>query len=478
MNDQRRPGRDQDDPLRRVVAEHWDEIAQFASDAQRERLLGLLDGTAEPDPAEARAALADELLDILPPSHPVIGLLRAGIAFRPPGLGAVLVPPGRAEGAEDGPPGEPIIASRSGARTLPVTIYVADEHIHAEVEAAVEAMLEAAGLRIESWEDPVRGSWFRRMSARARDGLLSPAGQEAALTAAHALDARLVLSQDAEVTARLMENLAPVLTALHPTKDAVIRVGALVVVKVDGSVSVFQLTPAQQLQLNHSRQLAMTPADLEAALRAGQWESAGLGSDAAGQLGPAAALDALPPSGDRPGSWPGPAVTFGQPREVMVPDDELPLPVQRRPDLLQLRLTGVAVPFDLEEPPDGCRCTEAVVRMTVDTPGVQGLSLTVPSTGGGADDPMDGARLDVRGIGTQQLTWKLTAHSELIGLRPRGREVLAVLESSQRVVQLTGTLAATVRFTGGRTGAARTAGAASLRFTLSLGDGIAAPPPG
>jgi len=152
--------------------------------------------------------------------------------------------------------------------------------------------------------------------------------------------------------------------------------------------------------------------------------------------------------------------------------------VQRRPDLLQLRLTGVAVPFDLEEPPDGCRCTEAVVRMTVDTPGVQGLSLTVPSTGGGADDPMDGARLDVRGIGTQQLTWKLTAHSELIGLRPRGREVLAVLESSQRVVQLTGTLAATVRFTGGRTGAARTAGAASLRFTLSLGDGIAAPPPG
>lgn len=478
MSGQRRPGGDQDDPLRRVVAGNWDEIARFASEAQRERLLRLLDGTAEPDPAEARAALADELLDILPPSHPVIGLLRAGIAFRPPGLGAVLVPPGGAEEAADGPPGEPVIASRSGDRTLPVTIYLADEHIHAEVEAAVEAMLEAAGLRIGSREDPVWGSWFRRMSARARDGLLSPAGQEAARTAAHALDARLVLSQDAEVTARLMENLAPVLTALHPTKDAVIRVGALVVIKVDGSVSVYQLTPAQQLQLNHSPWLATTPADLDAALRAGQWESAGLDSGAAGRLGPAAALDALPSSADRPGSWPEPAVTFGQPREVMVPDDELPSPLRRRPDLLQLWLTGVAVPFDVEEPPDGCRCTEAVVRITVDTPGVQGLWLTVPSTGGAADDPMDDARLDVRGIGTQQLTWKLTARSELIGLRPRGREVLAVLESSRQPAQLTGTLTATVRFTGGGAGAARTAEAGSSRFTLSLGGGTAGPSPG
>jgi hypothetical protein len=475
MTHPRRPGHDENDPLRRVVAEHWDEIAQLASEPQRERLLGLLDGTAEPDPAEARAALADELLDLLPPDHPVIRVLRTGIALRPSGMGAGTIAAGGPEEVVGGLPSERIIAR--GA-ILPVTIYLADEHIHAEVEAAVEAMLEAAGLRIGSREDPVRGSWFRRMSARARDGLLSPAGQEAARTAAHALDARLVLSQDAEVTARLMENLAPVLTALHPTKDAVIRVGALVVVKVDGSVSVYQLTPAQQLRLNHSPWLATAPADLDAALRAGQWESAGLDSGAAGRLGPAAALDALPSSPDRPGSWPEPAVTFGQPREVMVPDDELPSPVRRRPDLLQLWLTGVAVPFDLEEPPDGCRCTEAVVRITVDTPGVQGLWLTVPSTGGAADDPMDDARLDVRGIGTQQLTWKLTARSELIGLRPRGREVLAVLESSRQPAQLTGTLAATVRFTGGGAGAARTAEAGSSRFTLSLGGGIAGPSPG
>jgi hypothetical protein len=473
MTHPRRPGYDENDPLRRVVAEHWDEIAQLASEPQRERLLGLLDGTAEPDPAEARAALADELLDLLPPDHPVIRVLRTGIALRPSGMGAGTIAAGGPEEVAGGLAGERIIAREA---ILPVTIYVADEHIHAEVEAAVTAMIEAAGLRIESWGDPVRGSWFRRMSARAKDGLLTPLGQEAALTAAHALDARLVQRQDAEVTAKLMESVPSVLIALEKTGNAVIRVGALLIVKVDGSVSVTQLTAVQQLQLDHNPQLAMSPADVAAEFRLRRWESMGLAAGAVGWQGSSARLAALPVPGDSPGSKPAPALVFGQPREVLVADDDLPPSIQLRPDLLDLWLTGVTVPFGIEEPPEGCWCTEAVLRMTVDSPGVEGLWLTVPRAES-TRDPMDDALVETGVAGTQELAWTLTSRSELVGLRPRGREVLAVLASPQQWDQLTGTLSARVRLTS-RAGGTRTEVIEPSPFTLRLSGGSAGAPPG
>ena len=79
MTDARRPGGDRDDPLLRAVTDNWNEIQRLADQQQRERLLGLINGTMQPDRAEARAALADELIDLLPPGHPVIRLLRAGV---------------------------------------------------------------------------------------------------------------------------------------------------------------------------------------------------------------------------------------------------------------------------------------------------------------------------------------------------------------------------------------------------------------
>ena len=73
MTDPEQPG----DPVLRAVAASWDDIQRHADPRQRKRLAALVAGMAEPDADEARAALADELLDILPPGHPVSQLLRA-----------------------------------------------------------------------------------------------------------------------------------------------------------------------------------------------------------------------------------------------------------------------------------------------------------------------------------------------------------------------------------------------------------------
>ena len=66
------------DPVLRAVADYWDDIRRYADPRQWQRLTDLIGGTAEPDADEARAALEDELLDILPPDHPVSQLLRSG----------------------------------------------------------------------------------------------------------------------------------------------------------------------------------------------------------------------------------------------------------------------------------------------------------------------------------------------------------------------------------------------------------------
>jgi cold shock CspA family protein len=149
---------------------------------------------------------------------------------------------------------------------LSISIYVSDETVSGQVQAAVEALLGTANLEISYLGEPIRGSWFRLLRAKLRSAIWSPTGREIAMTAAHATEARFALAQDAAVTATMMQNLGPVIGSLQPTKDAVIRVGALLIVKVDWVISVFQLTAAQQFELDHHPALARSPKEVIAAL--------------------------------------------------------------------------------------------------------------------------------------------------------------------------------------------------------------------
>lgn len=74
---------DPEDPVLRALAEYWNDVLDLTDDEQRQRLQALVAGTAEPDPLDARAALADLLLDLLPPDHPMVEVLRTGTMFDP-----------------------------------------------------------------------------------------------------------------------------------------------------------------------------------------------------------------------------------------------------------------------------------------------------------------------------------------------------------------------------------------------------------
>jgi hypothetical protein len=104
---------------------------------------------------------------------------------------------------------------------------------------------------------------YRQMTGGLAKAAKTPAARNALLTAEHVADSHLIQAQDAHVTATLLQNVGPVLQALQPTRDAVIRAGALLIVKADWAVYVYQLTAAQQAILDHQPHLAAaTPKEI------------------------------------------------------------------------------------------------------------------------------------------------------------------------------------------------------------------------
>ena len=150
----------------------------------------------------------------------------------------------------------------SGDDSFEISIYLSDERAHLSVERAVEEWLATAHLEIGEKDDPVIGSWFRRMKAKARELSKTPVAVEAVKVATHSVESRLVQAQDAAVTAQLLQSLGPVLVALQSTEEAVIRAQSLLIVKVSGSLVVHQLTAAQQFELDHRPELALRPGEI------------------------------------------------------------------------------------------------------------------------------------------------------------------------------------------------------------------------
>jgi hypothetical protein len=167
----------------------------------------------------------------------------------------------------------------AGTLAISVSIYLGDGTSHEQVESAIEELARSAGLIITDREDPVAGSWFRRMRAKLAGAAQSPAGQEALADVAYRAELELVLRPEAEVTALLMANLASLIASLHDTKDAVIRIGAVLVVKYDWTLYVYRLTTRQQLILNHSPHLLVAPDKILQALGLPQSEAAVIPAD-------------------------------------------------------------------------------------------------------------------------------------------------------------------------------------------------------
>ena len=142
MTDARRPEWRQRRSAAAGGDRHWDEIQRLADQQQRERLLGLINGTIGTRPC--RGARRPRRRTARPPPARSSGHPRAADRRHVPQAAQTRAPRPWTSDLDRRP--EPVLRPASDTDTVPVTIYLADEHIHAQVEKAVEVLLATAGL--------------------------------------------------------------------------------------------------------------------------------------------------------------------------------------------------------------------------------------------------------------------------------------------------------------------------------------------
>ncbi|MFC7386779.1 DUF6879 family protein [Sphaerisporangium rhizosphaerae] len=152
-------------------------------------------------------------------------------------------------------------------RAVPVYIYLTEEAGHERVQEAVEQVMAAAGLEVTERLEPHRGSWLRGMVGRTRERLTTDEMLERFARLEQAAQLQVLGRPQAEVDAAQGAAVAQLITALDKTKDAIVQIGSILLIKVDWVVSVRNLTPQELRLLDGRPELFRDPAGVLAALR-------------------------------------------------------------------------------------------------------------------------------------------------------------------------------------------------------------------
>jgi hypothetical protein len=147
-----------------------------------------------------------------------------------------------------------------GRLTIPVTIYLAIEDDHEMVENALRLVLKAFGFEIVHTDSPVRGSWFRRFIGSAKELASDPEVEKRLIKVERAIDMRLLLMDQANIDAVQGDAVAKLLTALENTHSALIQIGSVLLIKVDGVPVVRNLTQRELAYMEQNPALFRDPA--------------------------------------------------------------------------------------------------------------------------------------------------------------------------------------------------------------------------
>jgi hypothetical protein len=129
-------------------------------------------------------------------------------------------------------------AASATADDIELHIYLADGSQHAAVQSALESVLTDHGVADFQWEDPLTGSWFWHGKAKAAAEEVGRIGIELR----RAAELRALDIPQSSVDANQGRAVSEFLTALSGERDAVIRIGSILLVKSDGIPVVLNLT--------------------------------------------------------------------------------------------------------------------------------------------------------------------------------------------------------------------------------------------
>lgn len=161
-------------------------------------------------------------------------------------------------------------------RPLAVTVYLAQDQGHQVVEDALADLLTAFDLEVVENLPPLRGSWYRDVVASSRRALTSRELGERLRKVERGIELQLLHKQQAEIDSMQGDAVAKLLTALEHTPDALVQIGSVLLVKVDGVPAVRNLTQLELRHLEHNPRLLTSPATILDALQAVEQRAADL----------------------------------------------------------------------------------------------------------------------------------------------------------------------------------------------------------
>jgi hypothetical protein len=152
-------------------------------------------------------------------------------------------------------------------RSIPVTIYLSEGLAHREVQRALAGLLAEVDFKIVDFLEPLKGSWFRFLAARTKDAITSSELTDRLHKVERGIELHLLHKRQAEIDSLQGDAVAKLLSALETTPSALIQIGSVLIVKVDGVPAVRNLTQQELIHLQRNPGLLMSPATIFEALQ-------------------------------------------------------------------------------------------------------------------------------------------------------------------------------------------------------------------
>lgn len=161
------------------------------------------------------------------------------------------------------------VSEQEREAVLPVRYYVGtdDRNVADDVEHALEIILDDIGFRIAATYPIVRGSWFRKLFFMSREKLTPQQVAESVAKIERAAGVRALDLPQSQVDQNRADGVAKLLTALEKCPTALVQIGSICIIKIDGTPIVVNLTPRELSELEREPTIFSSPAEALSAIR-------------------------------------------------------------------------------------------------------------------------------------------------------------------------------------------------------------------
>jgi hypothetical protein len=156
--------------------------------------------------------------------------------------------------------------SRSGNEpksAVPVRYYIEtdDRSVADDIERALVLILDEIGFRVAATYPPVQGSWFGRFFFISRDRLTPEQVAESLAKIERSVGVRTLDLPQSQVDQNRADGVAKLLTALENTPSALVQIGSILIIKMDGTPIVINLTSRELSELEREPAVFRSPSD-------------------------------------------------------------------------------------------------------------------------------------------------------------------------------------------------------------------------